>query len=451
MKKFLFERCLKNIVKKDVKNEVFYNNFSIDTRTMAEGDIFIGLRGENFDGNIFAKDILHKASLLILDNKDVYSSLDAPKILVENSFEALKDIGRNNVENFKNRIICITGSAGKTTTKKLVSEILWKKYDVFTAYKNFNNEIGVSLNAANLDINKDYAIFEIGSNNIGEIDTLSRYLSPHVSIVTNIGKAHIGRFKSEKEIAKEKLSLLKNTKLKGYISENCRQYNCLLENINILLFTFGESEYSDIRISNIKRKDEKLVFDLFYKDEKYTFTLNHIFRHFVYNAAAAISLSLDEGVSFHEIDEALQSFTPEEHRGSLINCGDIKIIDDTYNCSFDSLISAITNFSELNDGRKYALIGEMGEIDGFEDTFYEDVIKLANNVKNVTFAFLGEKYQRFNPTSNINIFSERDKYIQFISKIDSGTVLLKASRSKKFEDFLEILVKRVPKGKENVV
>jgi len=449
--KIFSEKCLKNIVEKDVKKEIFYNNISIDTRKMAEGDIFIGLKGEHFDGNVFAKDVSHKASLLILDNKDVYSSIDAPKILVKDTFQALKSIGKYNLENFKNRIVCITGSSGKTTTKKLVSDILSKRYSVFTAYKNFNNEIGVSLNAANLDEKSDYAVFEIGSNNIGEIDTLSKYLTPHICIITNIGKAHIGRFKSEKEIAQEKLSLLKNTTLRGYINESCLKYGYLLENIHIPLLTFGESKDNSAVISNINRKGEKIVFDISYKGKNYTFILNHIFKHFAYNAAAAISLCLDEGVSISEIDEALQNFKPEEHRGNIIDCKVIKIIDDAYNCSFDSLILAIKNLSELNGEKKYALIGEMAEIEGFEDEFYEEVIKLAKNIKNVTFAFLGEKYKKFNPSNNVNIFSEKDEFIQFISNISVGTVLLKASRSKKFEDFISYLIKKPNKDEEHVV
>jgi UDP-N-acetylmuramoyl-tripeptide--D-alanyl-D-alanine ligase len=449
--KIFSEKCLKNIVEKDVKKEIFYNNISIDTRKMAEGDIFIGLKGENFDGNVFAKDISHKASLLILDNKHVYSSIDAPKILVKDTFQALKSIGKYNLENFKNRIVCITGSSGKTTTKKLVSDILSKRYSVFTAYKNFNNEIGASLNAANLDEKSDYAVFEIGSNNIGEIDTLSKYLTPHICIITNIGKAHIGRFKSEKEIAQEKLSLLKNTTLRGYINESCLRYSYLLENIHIPLLTFGESKDNSAVISNINRKGEKIAFDISYKGKNYTFILNHMFKHFVYNAAAAISLCLDEGVSISEIDEALQNFTPEEHRGDIIDCKVIKIIDDTYNCSFDSLILAIKNLSELNGEKKYALIGEMAEIEGFEDEFYEEVIKLAKNIKNVTFAFLGEKYKKFNPSNNVNIFSEKDEFIQFISNISVGTVLLKASRSKKFEDFISYLIKKPNKEEEHAV
>ncbi|UOD33887.1 UDP-N-acetylmuramoyl-tripeptide--D-alanyl-D-alanine ligase [Deferribacteraceae bacterium V6Fe1] len=437
MRQFEIDKYLKKFESAEVNEFLPFKGVSIDSRTIKKGEIFIGLKGENFDGNLFAeRAAANGASLLILDNEEVFKKINYPKVLVKNSLIALKEIGGSCLSEFGGKLICITGSAGKTTAKKMVSDVLNSKYKVFTAYKNYNNEIGVALNAANLDLDAEYAVFEIGTNNPGEIELLAKYLSPDVSIITNIGKSHIGRFKSIENIAKEKLTLLNYTKKVSYLYENCLNF---IGNSADIIVSYGISENNSAVISDIYREGNKLNFSIKYKDKKYNLQLNHIYRHFVYNATAAAILGLDEGLEIRDIQYALKNFTPEEHRGNVIETGVLTIVDDTYNCSFESLVEAIKNFSELNNAKKYAIVGEMAEIEGFEDEFYEKIYNLACSLKGIQFTFFGEKYKKYDENGYIEIITQKEKLLERLSSINDGIVLLKASRSKKFDEYVDYL------------
>lgn len=437
MRQFKIDKYLKNYESSNANEFLPFKGVSIDSRTIKEGEIFIGLRGENFDGNQFAEAAINKgATLVILDNENVYRKINHNKVLVKDSLVALKDIGKTNLAEFKGEIICITGSAGKTTAKKMVSDVLNLKYKVFTAYKNYNNEIGVALNAANLDVDAEYAIFEIGTNKLGEIGLLANYLSPDVSIVTNIGKSHIGRFKSIENIAREKLSLLTYTKKISYLYENCLNF---MEIGDKNIVSYGISDNNSAVISDICREGGKLNFSIKYKDKKYSLQLNHIYRHFIYNATAAAILGIDVGVDIREIEYALKNFTPEEHRGDILHTERLTIIDDTYNCSFESLVEAIKNFNEIENTKKYAIIGELAEIEGFEDEFYDKIYNLAFPLNDIQFSFFGEKYKKYNENEHIQIITQKDELLKRLSLISDGIVLLKASRSKRFDEYVDYL------------
>jgi len=444
MRQFEIDKYLKQIELAEVSESLPFKGVSIDSRTIKNGEIFIGLKGDNFDGNLFAeKAALNGASLLILDNKEVYKKINYSKILVKNSLMALKEIGESCLTEFKGKLICITGSAGKTTTKKMVSDVLNSKYRVFTAYKNYNNEIGVALNAANLHPNAEYAVFEIGTNNPGEIELLANYLSPDVSIITNIGKSHIGRFKSIENIAKEKLTLLNYTKKISYLYENCLDF---VENVVGNIVSYGVSANNYAVISDVYREGSKLNFSIKYKDKKYSLQLNHIYRHFIYNGTAAAILGLDEGVDIRDIEYALKNFAPEEHRGNIIETETLTIIDDTYNCSFESLVEGIKNFNELNNIKKYAIVGEMAEIEGFEDEFYDKIYNLACSFSDIKFTLFGEKYKKYDENDHIEIITQKEELLERLSLINDGIVLLKASRSKKFDEYVDYLKKNTKRG-----
>lgn len=429
---------IKGMIDSSAPNNVLFKKVSTDSRSITKGDIFFGFKGVNFDGNDFAQEALFKgASLVVVDNEKVYNSISGNKILVKNSLEALKYFGRKKLESYKGTIICITGSSGKTTTKKLVSLIFSIKYRVFEAYKNFNNEIGVAINAANLDMESDFGIFEIGSNNYGEIALLSDYLKPHISIITNIGSSHIGHFGSIAKIAEEKLSMINNTKIACYIHEDCKKYiNDGYKSIPKIFF--GTTESSDIKVKNILR-DNKLNFTINYRNNTGSFQLNHFYDHFVINASAAIGVAIAQKIKTADIQKGLDKFSPEQHRGEIVKVGDLTIIDDTYNASFDSIISAIKNLAHFKSDEKYAVLGEMGEIEGFERELYSQITNFASNMKDVIFIFFGSNYEKYNEFSTGKVFTDESDLKKRLILIKTGTILFKASRSKGFERYIDFL------------
>jgi UDP-N-acetylmuramoyl-tripeptide--D-alanyl-D-alanine ligase len=450
MKKFDIAYYLQNFVDIKVENEIFFGGVSIDSRKIKEGDIFIGLKGENFDGNMFADDAIKKgACVVILDNEEVYNRIDYNKILVKNSLMALKGIGKANLNSYKGKIVCITGSAGKTTTKKMAGEVLGSKKSVFVAYKNFNNEIGVSLNAANIDTQSEYAIFEIGTNNPGEIEALSGYLNPDIGIVTNVGKSHIGRFNSVDAIGTEKASVLEYVKDYAIVYENVVPF---IKNYKCKVIVYGFSNKCDARIFGEKLVNNNINFSINFRDKKYQFVLNHFYNHFVQNLCAAAVLGLSEGISYESIAKTILNFSPEEHRGDVIKIGDLTVIDDTYNCSFESLLEALRSLGNIeNDCGKYALIGEMAEIEGFEDEFYKQINEFAKNNNNIRFMFFGEKYVNLPAYDNTESYLTKDEVFKKLSEMNSGVLLIKASRSKRFEEFVEFIKGRSQEMGKNAV
>ena len=429
---------IEGLIDSSAPSALLFKKVSIDSRSLSRGDIFFGLKGKNFDGNTFANEALLKgACAVVVDNKDIYNSIVGSKILVKNSFETLKQFGRKKLESYKGKIVCVTGSSGKTTTKKLVSLILSTKYQVFEAYKNFNNEIGVAINAANLDMESEFGVFEVGSNNYGEIAQLSRYLKPQISVITNIGSSHIGRFGSIEHIAEEKLSLLNSTKSTCYLHEDCKKYVTSCHK-DVKKVFFGYSEDSDIVIKNISR-NEKLYFTVTYCKKTENFQLDHFYDHFVTNASAAIGVAMEQNMNGVDIQRGLNGFSPEQHRGELLRVGDLSVIDDTYNASFDSIMSAINNLKQFKSAEKYAVLGEMGEIEGFEGELYSKITKTASLLDDITFIFFGENYKRYNEFSAGEVFTEESKLKNRLKGIKTGTILFKASRSKQFEKYIDFL------------
>ena len=188
-------------------------NIKIDSRKIKKGDTFIGIKGEKYDGNTFYLDVLKKADVIILDNKDIITKLDKTIILVENSIEALQRIAEYKMSKLNIPVIAVTGSVGKTTTKDLIYNVLNKKYKVLKTDKNYNGQIGLPLTVLKYK-DEDILLVEMGMNEVGGINKLSKIIKPDIAIITNIGTSHIGNLGSRKNILKAKLERKWNTYIK---------------------------------------------------------------------------------------------------------------------------------------------------------------------------------------------------------------------------------------------
>jgi len=437
--------------------QVHFRNVEIDSRKVGYYDIFFGIKGERFDGNRFAKEAIEKgASLVIMDDQDAFYSLMYPKkILVENSEEALVQLGEYMLSRYSGIKIAVTGSAGKTSTKSMIRNVLAQNFRVYESYKNFNNRLGVAYSAANLDLEAEYAIFELGTNNTGEIYKLAEYVQPHMAVVTNIGRSHIGNFGSVEAIAKEKLSLIKQIFLSGgkqewisvFLHESCKDYfdelKILSENSKHSNFIFfGLNNDNDMKISRFLYSNN-LSYDVIYKGKSYNFELRHIYRHFAVNSLAAIAIGIELGLSESDIRKGLMEFIPLEGRGAYLSVdNNLKIIDDTYNASFESVMCAIEDLNGVAWQHKMAVLGEMAEIEGYEDEFYKKLYEKALSYKDIQFFLVGEEYSRFDNTVNISIYNSREVFENIVKSVESGLILIKAARSKKFEDLVEMFRER---------
>jgi len=431
-----------NVIDYKCDRKISFNKASIDSRTVRVNDIFFGIKGENLDGNYFAKEALSKgASLAILDNKDVYQQVKSNKILVDSSIDSLKELGSYILSVFKGEKTVVTGSVGKTSTKEILSSILSKNENIYRSYKNYNNELGVSISSSNMDLTASVAIFEIGTSNKGEIENLARYIGPDTAIITNIGYSHIGNFSDFKELAYEKFSVVKamrsgtlwiNSDFKNLFDNVMKDFN---KEINIK--TFGINPNADIHISSIKSNGIITSYMVKYKEQSYDFCIRHFYHHYAINSLPCIAVALERGMKYADISDALENFYPLDGRGEIIIKDDLTLIDDTYNAPFESIISAIRNFSRVCESGKVAIIGSMAEIDGYEKMLYGKIVEEAINSKTINFIFCGEEYLKFNENGNIKIRRTKEEVIELLKGLKAGIIMVKAARGNRFEDIID--------------
>lgn len=430
--------------------KVSFKNVQIDSRKIGRSDIFFGIKGKRFDGNRFSMDAIEKgAAFVVMDDKECFYSLKHPgKILVRNTENAFVEFGKYIINKYKGIKIAVTGSAGKTSTKSMMENVLGQKYRTYASFKNFNNRLGVAFSAANLDLNTDYAIFELGTNSKGEIEKLSSYVEPDMAVITNIGMSHIGNFGSKKDIAKEKLSIVnglssdkKNVPgCRLYLHETCRDFwdDNITQEINSVedFCYFGAGCDNDIYLSDFRYEDG-LYFEAVYRKEAKTFLLNHIYKHFAENALSAIALGYDLSIDYEDIFKGISSFTPVEGRGGIIDVSDrLCLIDDTYNASFESVLCSLNDLHDVNWSEKYAVIGEMAEIDGYEDIFYDELYSKSEEFEDINFNFVGQSYSRFSQKENVSLFMNKQEFKKK-NDIKEGLVLIKASRGEGFEEIIK--------------
>lgn len=456
MKVSEFVKSLPSIISSDIIDDIEIDNIVIDSRKVKQHDVFIAIKGETHDANLFTKDVIKKkASLLILSDKKIYDSLGCNKVLVVDGAKFLIDTAKVFFDRFEGKKILITGSFGKTSSKELLKCILSTKYKVYATEGNYNNELGVSLTGINLDMNADYIIIEAGSNAMGEIELLSKMVKPDMVVITNIGHAHIGRFGSYENIIMEKLSAVDAIAENGAVFLPREFYNNVQYKKGLDIYTFGDKN-SNISLSEIVSVDNGVTFKVTTGDKSYR--LNHIYHHIAFNCLPLILLAEKVGLSSDEIYEGIKSYSPINGRGNIFYSGGSAIVDDTYNAGFESVISTVNSIANINDRNKYVILGEMGEIDGYEQEFYSKIISLVTIYNDIKFYFLGASFSKFidkgtKKSSNVKLYSLREKLLDDLLKIDKNEksiLLFKASRSKRFDTLVSELIDMREKENHNI-
>jgi UDP-N-acetylmuramoyl-tripeptide--D-alanyl-D-alanine ligase len=431
------------VVASHVEKDVKIRSFLIDSRQVRRGGCFVAFKGENTDGNLYAQKALDKgAALVVVEDKNVFDSLSGNKVLVRGSMDALKALGAYKLSKYKGRKIAITGSVGKTTTKELISAVLSSRKRVYTAYGNYNNELGVAICAANLKMNTSYAVFELGTNSKGEISPLSQYIRPDICVLTGVGHAHIGRFNGIDQLAEEKLSIIdgmENGTL--WVHSSCRKFIGEKQIAKADVKYFGKDMTSHIILADSNRtQNGDFYFTAVTRNTPYCFKLNHIYSHFVENSLAAIGIGMSAKLSYTDVMKGVRMFQPKDGRGRIREINNLRVIDDTYNAGFESVMSAIDNLAEISAESKFAVIGEMGEIEGYEEMLYFKLVKRAKELKDVNFIFVGKGFPKADSSENISFLS-REEAMERVADIKEGAVLFKASRAQRFEEFVNRLEK----------
>ena len=432
------------------KRSIRLKGISINSRTLKRGDLFIAIQGQNFDGHDFIKDVIKKsAAAMVVSKKDVVGQVDIPVILVKDTLKALGDIALFHRLRFQIPVIAITGSAGKTTTKDLVTAVLKRKYRVHKNVANHNNLIGVPLTLFGLDRSHEILVIELGTNFPGEIKRLAEITRPTAAILTNIGESHLEFLKTSARVFKEKLQIVNHMDDQGMvIFNNDDFYLSKIPGLKLKpkLISYGIKQTCDYKADRVGfAKNAYIHFRL---NKKKIFTLKSSALHMVYNALAAVSTARLLGIELSDVQKAFCRFSAMNNRYSLSKIGGYWIIDDSYNSNPVSLRSAIHSLNCLNSaGRKIFVCGDMLELGRSSDGLHHRMGRLIVD-SDIDILLTVGRHSRFTAqaakknkklkvhhfTSTVSAQNSLAKYLQ-----PNDTILVKGSRGVHLEKIVEFI------------
>jgi len=372
---------LKNSIKIKNLQKFDFNELSIDSKKIKKNSLFVAIKGKKKDGHNYVKEALNKGAVKAIVNKKLKFINKNKQIKVPNTLNILKSISCN-TRNFSNsKVIGITGSAGKTTLKSLLSFVLLKYGKVHSSPKSFNNQYGVPISVSNLKKDTEFGIFEIGMSKKGEISKLSKIVRPNIGVITNISQAHAENFRSLKDIAKAKSEILENISKDGYIilNKDDKFFNYLykkakLKKLKILSFSLKRKTNiylkKIIKINNLY----KLIINVENKD--YLFYSKFNFKNFIQNLLATLSILLSMNLDLNVVKKSIVKFYIPTGRGDISKISiygkKIELIDESYNANPLSMKSAINNFNSYKKkgSKKILILGDMLELGNGSKKFH---------------------------------------------------------------------------------
>ena len=411
---------------------------SIDSRNIQRDAMFFALKGENFNANQFAEDAIHKGARYAVVDDNQYA--DEPRcILVEDTLETLQQLANWHRRQLKTRVLAITGSNGKTTTKEIVYRVLSEKYSCLATQKNLNNHIGVPLTLLQITTDHQFAVVEMGANHPGEIEMLCKLAEPDYGIITNIGKAHLEGFGSFEGVIHAKSELYDfvchNSGVVFYNSDNLLLVRLLKERNCQGVVSYGGAHdaYCSGKILENTPYLKLTVNDV-------SFETQLIGDYNVENLLAGICVGKYMNVDHASIHEAIRNYIPSDNRSQVIQKGSNEIILDAYNANPTSMKAALENFQRLNRPNKALILGDMFELGSYSDEEHRNIVNMLID-KNFEKVFLiGEMFYR-HAQDQLHAFRSPDEFIQWISHhpLDHYSILIKGSRGMALEKIIDYL------------
>lgn len=422
-------------------------NFCKDTRIISNDDVYIGIRGNSFDGNSFYADAFDKgASVCILDNTsyvDMDKYGDKTIVMVKDTIECIGKLAKYKRSLLDIPVIAITGSVGKTSTKDMIASVLSTKYSVLKTEGNNNNNIGLPLTILRYK-DEDVMVLEMGMNHFKEISYLTDIAKPTIGVITNIGSAHIGILGSRENIMKAKLEIVEGLSGPLVINNDNDMLHNNLDYIKSIcdVITFGIDNMSDYMATDISSDDTSFLID------GNSICCNIGNRAFIYNSLVAYVVGNLCNVSYSDIREGILNFKLTGNRLEFKNYKGATIIDDTYNASLDSIKASLEILCN-RDGRHIAVIGDVLEVGDFNRDIHtkigEELLKcnldvivtIGNNTK-----YTDEYLKENGFTNRYHFDSEDDSHEFFRDLIKSGDIVLfKGSNSMKLKNIVDYLMK----------
>lgn len=435
---------------------IICENFSKDTRTIETNDVYVGIKGENFDGNTLYEQAFEKgAKACILQGIEIDENVinkynDRAIIMVDDTIKAIQKIASYKRDLYNIPVIAITGSVGKTSTKDIIASVVSTQYKTLKTQGNLNNHIGLPLTILGLK-NHEALVVEMGMNNLGEISVLSKIAKPNIAVITNVGTSHIGNLGSRENILKAKLEILDGLKDNGVLIINNDNdmlngwYNKHQNNVRVV--TYGVDNQSDFMASDIILEENGSKFKVNIAGNAEEIYVPVGGKHFVYNALSAIAVAKQIEIPDNKIKEGIENFELTKSRMELIKLeNDVTIINDCYNANYDSMKAAIEYLSKTTANRKIAILGDMLELGEFSNDLHQKVGEEVAKHKIDILITVGEMGKVISNTAaslgtEIYQFDNNEDAVKQAKEIikQGDIILVKASNGMKFKNIVENL------------
>ena len=423
------------------------DSFSIDTRTINLNEAYIALEGENFDGHEFISEAALKGASAVIVNKPIEA--DIPHIIVADTLEFMKNIAEYNRNQFKGKMIGITGTNGKTTTKQIVANLLNGTNLCHKTLGNKNNQIGVPYSMLSLENKYKYSVIEMGTSEPGEIELLNARVKPDIAAITNVSMGHLEGLRNTESIAKEKGNILNFYSDSGVaiLPRDSEFFDFWSDKTNAKeISSFGTDQNSDFRVANAEIDIENNLthFHLYFENQREDMSINGIGLNNSLNAALATAIGLHCGIEINEIKNRLtQTDLPERRLSVTESLNGSIMIDDTYNSNPASLKNALDSLDKL-DKKKICVLGEMKELGLDSKLIHKEMYEYASKRVDKVLC-IGKSWSEcdFDTNKELGIFNDQDLlYDYLVSIIDDKTVLLvKGSRSTRMDIIADKLKK----------
>lgn len=425
------------------------NGIVSDSRLVEEGFLFVAIKGTQVDGHDYIDDAFTRGAMAVLSQKELKT--DKPYIVVEDPYIAVKIIAEYYREALDIKVVAVTGSVGKTSTKEMVASVLTEKFNTLKTNGNFNNELGVPLTIFRIREEHEVAVLELGISDFGEMTRLAKMARPDVAVITNIGYCHLEKLGTREGILKAK------TEIFSYLSE---QGTIILNGDDDQLATVQDykgikpvfyhlsDQTSGIYADQIRPNGLQGIYcTLHYEDSVIEVRINIPGTHMIYNALAAVCVGKAFGMTDEEIKRGIEKVKPVTGRNNIVEKDNVTVIDDAYNANPVSMKAGIDVLAGV-EGRKVAVLGDMFELGEDEIALHRqigeylagtdiDVIVLCGERMNSAYTYLLKEC----PQKKLYYFDRLKELLSEIDRIilEDDTVLIKASHGMEFAKIIQYI------------
>lgn len=431
--------------------EVFINGVTMDSRKVLPGNLFVAIKGERVDGHDFIKDVFEKGAAAVLCDH-VPEGVNGVCIVVENTVKGLQDLAEYYRKSLPVKVVGITGSVGKTSTKEMVASVLSVSFKVLKTIGNYNNEIGLPLTVLSIEEDDEVAVLEMGISDFGEMRVLSKVARPDICVMTNIGQCHLEMLGSRDGILKAKSEIFEYMNPEGFVFVNGDDDKLItVKEVNgkaPTLFGMGAHNYAHpINVESLGLKGTEMTVCL--GEKSFDAHIRMIGNHMVINAMVASAIGELLGMSNEDIAKGLEMADTIGGRSHLIERKGGFVIDDCYNASPTSMKAALDTLN-LAIGRKVAILGDMFELGSDSDKMHAEIGEYASTLPIDLLVTVGDNCRHMYEAavkggieSKTLYFENLDSLLKELDNIvkDGDNVLVKASHGMEFTKVIEALTK----------